>query len=186
MKFEIPFTFSGLEVLKRRSKYFVRFASSKKTRLGDDLENAGVKIDKKSYMAVCYRNLLLNLLVSAVIFTSAFGIAKMSNFYYYGLGIALLISGFIFFNQYNYPKIFSLNKTRNIERNLIPVMQDILVQLNSGVPIFRIMVNISNSEYEEVSSEFKKIVAEINSGIPQIEAIEKYGKFNTSLYFRRD
>ena len=64
-------------------------------------------------------------------------------------------------------------------------MQDIVVQLDSGIPIFRILVNISESDYGEVSQEFKKMVKEINSGVPQIEAIEKYGKVNASEYFRR-
>ena len=185
MNFKIPFTFSDLEVLKRRSKYFVRFASKKETELSEHLKNSSQNIDKREYLAICYRNFLLNLLFFSVIFTSVFGVFKIGHFFAFGLGIAFLIAGFILFNQYNSPKIYSLEKTRDIERNLISVMQDMLVQLNSGVPVFRIIVNIANSDYGEVSKEFKKIVAEINAGIPQIEAIEKYGKLNTSRYFRR-
>jgi len=191
MKFKIPFTFSDLERLKRRSKYYLHFARSKPNKLSDHLKNSDVRIDKQSYLAICYRNFVLNLLIFSIIFTSILGvlfslrIIPVPFFYFYGLGLAFIVAGFILFNQYNYPKIFSLNKTRLIEKNLIPVMQDILVQLNSGVPLFKIMVNISNSDYGEVSEEFKKITSEINAGTPQIDAIEKYGKLNTSEYFRR-
>ena len=68
---------------------------------------------------------------------------------------------------------------------LIPAMQDILVQLQAGVPLFKIMVNISASNYGRVSSEFKKVVKEISSGIPQLEAIDKLIEKNESIYFRR-
>ncbi len=186
MKFKVPFTFShDIDILKRRSKRFIRFTSVKKTKLDNYLKNTGANIERRSYLAICYRSFLFNLLAFAVIATSILGVLSVSQFYYYGVGIAFLISGFILFNQRNYPKVFCLNKTRSIEKNLIPVLQDMMVQLNSGVPIFRIMLNIANSDYGEASEEFKKITKEINSGIPQIDAIEKYGKLNNSEYFRR-
>ena len=187
MEFKIPFTFSDLEILARRSKYFKKFSNNRETNLSMYLRNSGKKIDKQSYLSICYRNFLLNLLIISVVLTSLFGLlgSHIRFFYFYGLIFALIIGLFIFFNQYNYPKIFSLNKTRGIEKNLISALQDMLVQLNSGVPLFRIIFNIGNSKYGEVSEEFKKIVGEINSGVSQIEAIEKYGKLNTSQYFKR-
>jgi len=191
MKFKIPFTISDIEISKRKCKYFLKFTSDKESKLSRHLENAGVKINKRTYLAIIYRSFFYNLLIFSVIITSLlgliplFGAPRLNFFYFYGLGTALLISCFILFNQLNYPKLYSLNKTRAIEKNLIPSLQDMLVQLNSGVPLFRIIVNISNSDYGEVSSEFKKIASEINSGTSQIMAIEKYGKLNTSDYFRR-
>ena len=185
MNFKIPFTFSGIEILKRRSKQCIKFTKPKKTKLDDYLKNTGEDIDRRQYIAICTRNFLLNLLVLSVIATSILLLLKAKYFYCYGLGSALLISLFIFFNQINYPKIFCLHKEKNIEKNLIPVLQDMMVQLSSGVPMFRILFNISNSNYGEVSNEFKKITKEINSGAPQIETLEKYGKLNTSKYFRR-
>ncbi|MFQ5531433.1 MAG: type II secretion system F family protein [Candidatus Nanoarchaeia archaeon] len=185
MKFKIPFTLSGIEVLKKRSKRFLKLTRLKKSKLDDYLKNAGENIGRRQYLSICYRNFILNLLFFSVIFTSVLGILRANLFSLYGPGVSFLISGFILLNQVNYPRIFSLNKKRDIEKNLIPVLQDMLVQLNSGVPIFRILVNISESNYGEVSEEFKKITKEINSGTPQIEAIEKYGKINTSDFFKR-
>jgi len=185
MKFKIPFTVAGIEVLKRKSKKFIRFSTPRKTLLDDYLNSANIDINSRQYMAICYRAFAFNLLAFSVILTSVFGLFKMELFYLYGVGASLVISGFILFNQRNYPKIFSLEKQRDIERNLLPVLQDMIVQLNSGVPIFRIMNNIAESNYGQVRDEFNKIVKEINSGVSQIEAIEKYAKLNTSPYFRR-
>ncbi|MBI3622888.1 type II secretion system F family protein [Candidatus Pacearchaeota archaeon] len=185
MRFQIPFTFSDLEILKRKSKNFMRYTSTKKTALNQYLKNAGVNIEKREYLAIVLKRLLYNLLIFSVVFSSILGILRAKYFYIFGLGASMLISGFIFFSQRNYPKIYSLNKQRDIEKNLIPVLQDMMVQLNSGVPIFRILVNISEADYGIVSAEFKKVVKEINSGVSQIDAIEKYAKINTSKYFRR-
>lgn len=185
MRFQIPFTFSDIEILKRKSKSFIRFTGLRKSSLGEHLKNAGVNTDKREYLSIVYKRALINLLVFSVIFTSILGVMRTKYFYIFGLGASLLITGFIFFNQINYPKIFSLTKQRDLEKNLIPVLQDMMVQLNSGVPIFRILANIAEADYGRVSTEFKKMVKEINSGVSQIDAIEKYAKLNTSKYFRR-
>ncbi len=185
MKFKIPFTFSSLSILGSRSKYFLKFVGYKSKNLDNHLKNAGLDISGKVYLSIIYRNLVLNFFILLIIFTSVLGLLKVRQFYLYGFGLSLIISGFIYFSQYNYPRIYSLNKTRDIEKNLIPVMQDMLVQLNSGVPLFRIISNIADSDYGQVSNEFKRITNEMNSGTPQIEAIEKYAKINTSQYFRR-
>jgi len=185
MKFKIPLTFSDAEILKRRSKSFIGLTRERKGKLDEYLKNSSVNLDGRQYLSICYRSFLFNFITFSVIFTSILGIFKAQNFILYGTGASLLISLFIFFNHLNYPKIYSVRKSRDIEKNLISALQDILVQLNSGVPIFKILINISNSEYGEVSEEFKKIVKEINSGISQIEAIEKCGKTNTSEYFKR-
>jgi len=185
MRFKIPFTFSDIKILKRRSKTFIKFTRLKESKLDNYLENIEVDIDRRQYLSICYRSFLINLITFSVIFTSIFGLFKINIFPIYGLGVGFLISGLVLFNQFNYPRIFSLNKKRNIEKNLIPTLQDMMVQLNSGVAIFNILTNIADSNYGEVTEEFKKIVKEINSGVSQIDAIEKYAKTNTSLYFRR-
>jgi len=191
MKFKIPFTFSETEVLKRRSKPYLRFTRRKEGKINETLKNSGEKIEGRQYISVCYRNLLINFLILAIIFTSILGMAgffikiQISSFFYIGVGLALLISIFILFTQVNYPKIYVLNKSRNIEKNLVSALQDVLVQLNSGIPLFKIMMNISESNYGEVSTEFKRITGEINSGVSQIEAIERNLKITPSKYLKR-
>ena len=191
MKFKIPFTFSDTEVLKRRSKFFIRFVREKKGNLDDCLKNSGEKIDGRQYFSICYRNFLFNLLILSVLFTSGLGVTgyfiemKIEHFFYYGVGLAFIFSIFIFFIQLNYPKLYILNKSRNIERNLVSSLQDILVQLNSGIPLFKILINISESDYGEVSEELKKITRQINSGVSQIDAIENNLKISPSKYFKR-
>lgn len=185
MKFKIPFTFSDIEVLKRRSRFFIKFAPKKEGKLDIYLKNSGENVTKRQYLSICYRGLVFYLFIFLVLFTSILGLFAVNLFYLYGMGLAILFTAFLSFNQFNYPRLFALNKKRDVEKNLIPALQDMMVQINSGVPIFEILLSIANSDYGQISKEFKKIVGEINSGTPQIEAMEKYGKLNTSEYFRR-
>lgn len=73
---------------------------------------------------------------------------------------------------------------RKLEENLLFAMRHLLIEVRSGISLFEAMVGVS-SGYGEVSSEFKKIVKEINAGKDQTEALNNAAKRNPSLYFRR-
>jgi len=97
----------------------------------------------------------------------------------------MIFSIFSFARQFSYPKMFSFKKSVDIERNLIPALADMLVQLNSGIPLYNILINISASDYGSLSEEFRKAVRKINSGSPEVEVLEELGERNSSLYFKR-
>ena len=99
--------------------------------------------------------------------------------------LAFILSFFVYANQRAYPRIYNTRRIKNIEKNLIPALGDMLVQLNSGIPLFSILVNISSSSYGELSEEFKKAVKKINAGFPQMEVLEELGETNSSIYFKR-
>ena len=99
--------------------------------------------------------------------------------------LGVIASLFAFTQQLAYPKFISNRKVRGLEKNLMPMLQSFLVQLNSGVPLFNIMVNVSYGGYGEISEEFKKAVKEINAGKPQDGVIEEIAANNPSILFRR-
>ena len=99
--------------------------------------------------------------------------------------VALVITIFIFMQQMAYPRLVTSRRIRLIEMNLLPALQDMHVELNSGVPLFNILVNVSKGSYGEVSEELGKAVKEINAGKSQIEALEDLAVRNPSVLFRR-
>ena len=66
------------------------------------------------------------------------------------IGIVIFAS-FLLFSQLVYPKVYSTRKIKEIDRNLIPALQDMMVQLSSGIPLFNILVNIASSDYSALS-----------------------------------
>jgi pilus assembly protein TadC len=185
MDFNIPFTFSSIDILRKKSKGFSLFRARKDSKMEDYLKNANCDLTASEYMGICLRTFAIFFIIFLAIASTVMAILKINYFYFYSLGIAFIFSGFLFFSQFNYPKVYSGRKTREIEKNLISAMQDMLVQLESGVPIFQIISNIATSDYGFVSSEFRMAVKEINSGVSQVDALENLIKRSNSVYFKR-
>jgi pilus assembly protein TadC len=186
MKFKIPFTFSSIEKLRHTSKFFAKFFEHKKnSKLGEYLKSADVPLSRQEYLGICTRTAVIIFCFLFIISSTAFFVFNVKYFYLLSLAVSIPIALFAFFSQVIYPKVYSNKKEKDIDKNLIPALEDMLVQLNSGIPLFTIMVNISSSGYGELSSEFKKVVKKINSGMPQIEVIEELGEKNSSVFLRR-
>ncbi len=186
MKFNIPFTFSSMDALKKRSKSLVsKVRYKKKSKLSESLENAEINISREEYIAICLRNLLINSVFLFIFSTTILALLRFNLFLLLGFIISLLFSLFLFFSQMVYPKIFSMRRQKNLEKNLIPALQDIAVQLDSGIPLFTVLINISASDYGELSLEFKKAVKKINAGSPEQEVLEELSKNNSSVFFKR-
>ncbi len=189
MNFRIPYTLATIETLKRKSQFFNTFKISRSRDKGSNLQkyldNASLKISVQEYTAICFRTFFISLVVLDIITTTILIFLKNSHPFLFALGVAALFSGFVFSSQIIYPKVFDSRRVRNIEKNLVAALQDMLVQLNSGIPIFNILVNISSSDYGELSDEFKKAVRKINAGLPQMSVLEELGERNSSQFFKR-
>ncbi len=188
MKFKIPLTVSGVKILKRKVANLSKVVrTSKKTfsSLEVYLKSANAGLTKDEYLAVCLRTFAFSFALIFIIAASLLALFNARFFYLYGLALSLVFSLFAVFSQLSYPRIYSFRKAREIEKNLIPAMQDMLVQLNSGVPLFSILVNLAGSNYSGVSEELADAVEEINSGKPQVEALDELANRNISLYFKR-
>jgi len=186
MKFKIPFTYFSAEVLRRKAKAFEKFIKHKKnSSLGKNLHSIGIDLEREEYIAISLRSFLIYLVLIYLIATTTLALINVKSFFIWGFGVSFLFSGFIYFSQMAYPKVFLMKKEREIERNLLSALEDILVQLNSGIPLFTVMINISDADYGELSEEFKKAVRRINAGSPEQEVLEQLSRENTSEYFRR-
>lgn len=184
--FRVPFAFSSLDKLKKRSVFFRRFAGYKhKSKLGEYLRNSDIDATREEYLSICIGGLFISFLILYIISSTLLILFDINKALLISLGISFVFAGFVFFSRLVYPKVYTLRKQKDIERNLIPALQDMLVQLNSGVPLFTILINISSSDYGELSHQFKKIVKEINAGFPQVEVLERIGEKNPSEFFKR-
>ncbi|MBS3134676.1 type II secretion system F family protein [Candidatus Woesearchaeota archaeon] len=103
----------------------------------------------------------------------------------YSFAIAIFIFLMIYFTLVNYPKIMSGKKGEAIEKNLIFALKDLSIQIASGVPTYDSFVNVSRSNYGQVSSEFEKIARLVNSGMPLAKALEESAIKLRSEYYKK-
>ena len=186
MKFHIPFTTASIDRLKSRYSFFSfypkHYRSSKLQQYLDKLE---FKLTENEYFSICFGSFAMSFFILFVIFSTILVFLSIKFAFLLSLGAAFVFSFFVFFSQMIYPKIYDSRRVKNIDRNLILALEDMLVQLNSGIPLFNIMVNISSAEYGFLSEEFKRAVKKINSGLPEIEVLEELGERNSSNFFKR-
>ncbi|MFW6282593.1 MAG: type II secretion system F family protein, partial [Minisyncoccales bacterium] len=184
MKFKIPFSFSPLDKSIKRSRFFTNLIKYKKDSfLRDSLENSKAGITREEYLGVCLRNFVLSFIFITMFFVTVLFILNINPIF--GFGLSLVFSGFMFFSQIMYPRVYSKKRDKDIEKNLMPALQDMLVQLNSGIPLFTLMVNISTSDYGELSVEFQKAVRRMNAGMHEVNVLDDLGKKTTSVFFKR-
>lgn len=184
---KIPYSFVPPGVLKNLSHSLfgvAKFLEKYFPFLKVHLRQADMNVSSKEYLSMCFVAsgfFFVGFGLVLTFFLGAFGIKNL----FAGFVVALLFSFFIFFQQIMYPKMLVSKRIKGIERNLLPALQNVLIQLNSGVPLFSILVSISKGDYNEVSEEIGKAVRDINAGRPQVEALEEIATTNPSLLFRR-
>ncbi len=100
-----------------------------------------------------------------------------------GAALSTLMALFVF-NMF-YPGIRTRTFAGNMDRDLAFALKDILVQVESGIPLYEAMVNISHSNYGLVSSEFNSVVKEISAGMSESTALQKMALKTKSDYFKK-
>lgn len=186
MKFQIPFTLASPERIKKRVQTVpALIRPSRKSKLGEYLAHADVPLTREEYLALIFKTCIIAFIAVFVLTSTLMLFLGIGRWYLYSAGFALVCAIFVASTQLLYPKLFVSRRDREIEKNLIPALEDMLVQLNAGIPLFTILVNLSNADYGELSEEFKRAVKKISAGKPQIEVLEELGKRSSSLYFKR-
>ncbi len=145
---------------------------------------AGIKKNSQEYITETLQKTIVFFISTTVVLLILFFFLGIKQ-YAIVLIISFFISFFFFLRFIFLPSIRASKRIKNLEKNLLPALQSIFVQINSGIPLFEILTNISKAGHGEVSNEFTNAVNEINAGKSQIEALEEMVVKNPSLFFRR-
>lgn len=188
IKTKIPFSLLPLDFLKKLSGIFLGLSEKIKDNfpsLNINIEQSEIKISALEYISMCITASIVFFIFINIIFSIFLFLIGIENALFFSILVSIPITLFIFIQQMLYPKLIAGRKIRNIEKNLLPALQNVLVQLNSGVPLFNVLVSISNEDYGEVSKQFAVAVKKINAGMHQVEVLDQIATHNPSLYFRR-
>jgi archaeal flagellar protein FlaJ len=185
---KIPFSFIPPKQLRGMSKVFLgtaEFMLNWFPFLGVNLRQAKMDIEPREYLSMCLFSSVFFYAISTFFLAVFLKSFEVGNYFLRSSFICLIIVLFVFLQQIMYPKLVTKKRIKKLEINLLAALQSMMVQLNSGVPLFDIMVNMSKGDYGEISKEFSTVVKEINTGKPQVEALEDIAVENPSVFFRR-
>ena len=184
----VPYSFFPPKLLKKTSKYLFFLTKPLENMfpyLGITLRQARFNVGSAEYLSMCLFSDIFIFAFFFIFFILIISSIDVANYLVVSFLISFGLFMFIGLQQITYPKIMILKRIRNLDKNLLPAMQNALVQLKAGVPLFHILAQISIGGYGEVSKEFLKVVREVNAGKPQIDALDVIAFENPSPYFRR-
>ena len=139
MKTKIPYSFIPFNILKNKSQIFSGIGSKIEKSIPSlrlNLEYIKTEISAQEYTSMCIMSSLASFIIFNIIINIFLIALKFQKPFLLVFLISAALAGFIFTQQILYPKILVQKKTKDIERNILSVLQDILVQLNSGIPFF--------------------------------------------------
>lgn len=200
-----PLSIIPPNILRKIAPMFDHMSSKiapKIPKLKLNLEKANIKLSPIEYVSMSLASSFFNLIVlglmAVLLSTKGFttidlsgsptayvsaNIEELSSVFGVFM-IALILSTFILIQQMMYPKLKAYEKIKKIDKNIIPALQHILIQLNSGAPLFDSLVGVSSGDYGEVSKEFKSAIRKIHAGKSQIVALEEVAEKNPSPHFK--
>lgn len=97
----------------------------------------------------------------------------------------LVFGPVLYFYYIMYPKILAGKISEQMDRELVFVLKDMLLQVASGVPLYEAMNNIAKSGYGIVSKEFASAVRQIKVGIPIEDALQNMVRHTNSEFMKR-
>lgn len=200
-----PLSIVPAKILQKISPMFDHISSKLAPRIPNlelNLKRADIKHTPIQYMSMVLTSSLINLIILgllAILFSTkglttidlsgpltgyaVANVAQMNTALGALLIVAILVL-FILIQQIMYPKFKAFGKIKQIDKNLLPALQHILIQLNSGAPLFDALVSVSSGDYGAVSDEFKSAIRKIYGGKSQITALEEVAERNPSPYFK--
>ena len=188
MKNKIPFSLVPFNILKSISKNLSGVANKLKRFFPFIEENIGginIEATHEEYLAMAIMNSIISFFFLFIFLTAVLFFIKIETPILFSFIISIPIILFMFLQQVLYPKLEAGKKIADVERNLLSALQDMLVQLNSGIPLFRVIADISTKDYGEISRKFANVVNEINAGTPQVDVLEEMASKSSSLYLRK-
>src|SRR3989344_4008174 len=114
MRFKIPLTFSEIEKLKIRSRFIAsHIKCKKKSKLEEDLKNSGIDISREEYVAICINTFFVAFIILFILSSTILIFLRVKYFYLLSFLFALMFSGFVFFSQAAYPRIYVMRREKN-------------------------------------------------------------------------
>jgi len=156
--------------------------------LDKDLKRADIELNSRSYIASVFITCIFYFFIFFGLLTFIFFKFRgliLSKALLFGFGVALALTFTFYFLLMLYPRVLARNRGEMIEKNLVFVLKDLLMELEAGVSISRAFFNISKRNYGEISKEFGKVNRNINSGVSVPDALKKFGDNIKSEYITK-
>lgn len=187
----IPFLLVSLKTMEevgRRFKPIGKFLGSIRPGLSNELKNLGVALKPEYYMVGALLSALIYVFIGfigvfALLLTSPV-FTMESRLRVAGLVGVLFLVLFYALHAF-YPAILVKKYSARSEKDLLFALREIMVSVNSGIPLFDSLKNVSTGGYGKISDDFSMVVKEVEMGVPEKEALKLLAIRSDSEHMKR-
>jgi flagellar protein FlaJ len=190
-KIRIPLfllSFGAADWLGRRINGLGRILKSMRPSLDKDLKGLDFELDAQAY---CVGSFWSAFIYGLLFFALSFAILYTSPLWEMGMKLRIgIAAGFGFFVIFYllhmmYPSILVKKIAVREDKDLLFALREIMLGINSGVPLFDSLKNVSLGSYGYISDDFAMVVKRIESGESEKEALKVLVLKTESEYMRR-
>lgn len=180
------FQMDSVRRIGRRLRGFGKLLCKPSPQLGVTLSKIGIDIKPEEYAVGSFFSsfiygLLFFIIMLAVILLR--GTMEESMIIAVGAGIGLWAIFYVL--HMIYPSII-LNKIAAKEsKDLLFALREVMMDVNSGVPLFWAIRNTATAGYGYVSKDFNEVIRQIESGVSEKEALKNLAVKTESEYLKR-
>ena len=163
----------------------VKFLEPLFPQLEWELKRAGINVEPAQFLAVAVYMPVLVLVAGLLLSVLPLLVSDSTYGLYVGVVFSVSISFLVLAYLFLIPRASIKRRTTLIDRDLEYMLKDIQIQLDSGIPLFDTLVNVSRGGYGECSRIADGIVQEVQSGRAMGDVLEDVGMWSPSDYLRR-
>jgi pilus assembly protein TadC len=150
-----------------------------------ELKRAGINVEPSQFLAVALYVPASAFLAGLIISVVPLVINGSLYQFYLGVAVSVCLALLVMFYLFMIPSTSIKRRTILIDRDLEYMLKDVQIQLNSGIPLFDTLVNVSRGGYGECSRIADGVVQEVQSGRSMGDVLEDVGMWSPSEYLRK-
>jgi len=187
----VPFLlldYKSMDEIGRRMKPLGRLLNLLRPNLAKELPSLGVTINPEHYRtgaffsALIYGVLSFGLILASLMANPDI---EMNMRIQYAGAAGFLFFFIAFMLHLIYPSILVKKLAALSDNDLLFALREIMLSINSGIPLFDSLRNVSLGSYGRVSEDFGTVVKHIESGVPEKEALRALAISSESEYLKR-
>ncbi len=155
--------------------------------IDSDLRALGTNLDGNLYLAASFFSALFyGVIFGMIIFVLTFLIpSQRPSAIKFGIGFGFIFFSTFFLLHVIHPTILKKKIAGRQNKDLLFGLREIVMSVESGVPLFDSLKNVSLSNYGHVSNDFSKVVRKIESGVFERDALQALAIESENEYLRR-
>ncbi|RME79496.1 MAG: type II secretion system F family protein [Methanobacteriota archaeon] len=167
----------------RRFEFFGKLLLRVVPFIEEDLEVLDPRIKAHVYLSSAFLSAFVYaLFFPLLLFIATWGAKEL---WFVELAVFLYMFFFILVINIVYPRAKVQDMSKKIDRDLSFILNDMLIQLRSGVLLYDALIITSTSNYGMASKKLKRVVSRINEGYSDAEALGELARTIRSNFMRK-